>query len=295
MYVNGSGAAVEPIGTSFRAVIEKVRPFMERTNWFPIVLFGMTASLVGAGLPAAAQRHSAATCGSFRGAEPRQNDQAEFRPGVIKAPDGKTIGFVDMKIHGLTKRLVEIITNAGGLTKEQRAAKIADRFRGVQRADVDWSRHLSVGRIHGNWVVRAPKAPGGFLITADPAFAKESGLSSQDLSGLLIRNIRRIVDPATVAVRDVTIDRVADSRDKRVSGDNFYNEDDKAKAESEYKDAIQYDPTYIVPYLRLAALYAAQNEPDKVREILSAARQQKLDAEQKQQIDKLLSGLHANP
>lgn len=227
--------------------------------------------------------------------EPMQSDQAEFQPGVIKAPNGKTIGFVDMKAHGQIKRLVEIIADAGGLTKQQRAAKIAGRFRSVQKADPDWPKRLSVGRINGNWVVRAPKAPGGFLITADPAFAKESGLTSQELSGLLIRNIRRIADPNTVAVRDITIDRVADSRDRRISGDNFFNADNKEMAESEYKEAIDYDPTYIVPYLRLAALYTAQNAPDKVRTILSAAQKQKLDPEQKQQIEKLMSAKPDNP
>ena len=262
---------------------------MERANRFTITLFGMAASFAAVGSLANAQQKTTFHYGILVAAALRQSDQAEFEPGVIRTPDGKAIGFVDMKVHGLTKRLVEIVTDAGGLSKQQRAGKIAERFRGVQKSDADWTKHLSMGRVNGSWVVRQPKAPGGFLITADSAFAREAGLSTKELSGLLIRNIRRIVDPATVAMRDVTIDRVAASRDKRVSGDNFYSTDDKEKAEAEYKDAIQYDPTYIVPYLRLAALYSAQNESDKVREILSAARKQKLDSEQKQQVEKLLS------
>jgi len=218
--------------------------------------------------------------------------QPRFLAGETRTPGGKQIGYVDMEVGKRKKRVVEVLASAGGLSLQQRAQKIADRMRKVHTTDPAWWKRLSTGRTRGLWVVRTPKAPGGFLITADPKFAREWGVSSQKLAVLLMHTIHNTFDPPRIAMRDIG-DLRAQAVEMRIQGDNAYQGQDAAAAETDYLKAVQIAPGYLIPYLRLAYLYAERNQPEKARAMLRKAQELHPDSEQQEQITQLLQRLNS--
>jgi hypothetical protein len=256
----------------------------------------LTIAICGAGSVIAAATAFAGPRGIWPGGTPQfgttinpDEPQPQFVAGVTKAPGGKQIGYVDLQVSDRTKRVVEVLTKTETLSLEQRAQRVADRMRETQSADATWWKQLSVGTVRGLWVVKTPKAPDGFLITADPRFAREWGISARKLAQVLMRSIHNTFEPQ-YAMRDAG-DLRAQAAEARILGDNAYQADDKPGAEAGYKKSLQIAPSYIIPYLRLASLYAEQNLPEKARAILQEARQHHPDAESQQQISAILQNL----
>jgi len=186
------------------------------------------------------------------------------------APGGKHIGAVVVSIDGRKKTVIEILSTIPKMTLQQRAQIVANRMRGLSAKNPLWWTTVKSGTAHGEAIVRAAGAP--ILVTADKPFASECGMSPTKLAGELAIKIRTTFDPNSgdeLGGRDLTPDQMRQAAiDLRQEGDDLYS-DSPAQAEEKYKQAIENDATYYVPYLRLADLYKAQNKVDEAKDILS--------------------------
>ncbi len=202
---------------------------------------------------------------------PGVHTRTVFAASSRSAPGGKRIGVV---ILGGKKTVVEILAASGGLDVARRAHVVASRMQALADRDRLWWATLGVRRVRGSYVV-APRAAGDFVITADPAFAKEWGLSPDRLAKQLVVKIRSAVDPEqgggfsgrALSEDDLRLAAV----DLRQRGDAAFASSPSG-AESLYKQAIENDPGYAVPYLRLADLYLARHDVAGARAILQKGR-----------------------
>jgi hypothetical protein len=203
-------------------------------------------------------------------------ERPTFYSGTRRTPGGKSIGYIDVSMQGRRRTVVELLSAPAKTTLIGRAKVIARDMQNVQQRQPLWWTQLSVGRIGSEYVVRAPGAPRGYLITADKHFAREWGLSRPSLAKQLITTIRRTFDPAKgtrIAMRDATPtpDEVrSDAVELRQAGDDAYARD-PAEAEAKYRAAIETDPAYAVPYLRLADLLASAHRSADAKSILRQA------------------------
>lgn len=196
-----------------------------------------------------------------------------FTAHRVSAPGGKKIGSVTISSNGSNKTVIEILTPAANYDVYQRAQVVAARMQRIARSNRLWWTTLKVSQVKGQYVV-GPARGSEFIITADDAFAKEWGVSTQQLAKQLVVKIRTAVDAEeseNFGGRSTTSDdlRMA-SIDLRQQGDSLFGTDAKA-AEEKYQLAIQNDPTYAVPYLRLADIYVARNDSKGAKELLSSA------------------------
>ncbi len=195
-----------------------------------------------------------------------------FHSGERSTPGGKRIGYVEVQMQGRHRTVVEILAAPPHLTLRKRADTIAAGMRTLHARDPLWWTHMSVGRVRGEYVVQAPRAPRGYIITADQDFAKEWGLSRPKLAAQLIRTIRSTFDPnLVVAIRGDDPDLLRQKAvDLRTQGDAAYGSDPK-RAEESYRAAISTDPGYAVAYTRLAGLYRSERRVADARQVLDRA------------------------
>lgn len=202
---------------------------------------------------------------------PGIHTRTTFAASSRAAPGGRRIGVVTL---GGGKTVVEILAASGGLDVSRRASVVARRMQNLADRDRLWWTTLAVGRVNGSYVV-APRRADGFVITADPAFAKEWGVGPERLARQLVAKIRSAVDPERAAGfsgRAVTDDdlRLA-AVDLRQQGDAAFARA-PARAEALYRQAVENDPSYGVPYLRLADLLLARRDESGARAILEKGR-----------------------
>jgi hypothetical protein len=212
----------------------------------------------------------------------------------VAAPGGKKIGAVAINMNGRTQTVVEILTPAPKLDVYQRARVVASRMQRMANANRLWWSMLRVSRVGGQYVVGTSKAS-DFVITADAAFAKEWGVSTQTLAKQLVAKIRSSVDAEKserFGSRDTTPDEMhLAAVELRQQGDAYYKLS-PGEAEAKYKLAIDNDPAYSVPYLRLADLYLAKRDNAAARDILTKALAvEGMSADQKADVQKKLNTL----
>lgn len=216
----------------------------------------------------------------------------KFSAKRVSAPGGKTIGAVSLAVNGKSSTVVEVLSSAGNMDVYKRAGVVASRMQRLNKENRLWWTMLKVANVRGQYVVGTAKAS-DWVITADPAFAKEWGVSPQTLARQLVTKIRKSVDaetPDAFGSRDTTPEdlRLA-AVDLRQQGDALYQSSPKA-AEAKYRAAVENDPSYGVPYLRLAELHMAGKNKTGARSVLSEALAvDGMDAAQKAEIRKKLA------
>jgi hypothetical protein len=187
------------------------------------------------------------------------------------APGGKKIGAVMVSIGGRKKTVIEILAKSGGMSLKQRAQIIADRMAALSRKNPLWWTTSKPGTVRGEAVVKVSGAPGGYIVTADRYFANECGVSPSQLARQLANKIRTTFDPQSgdeFGGRALTPEDMRQAAiDLRQEGDDLFATS-KTQAEAKYKLAIQNDPSYHVPYLRLADMYKSQGNRDGAKSIL---------------------------
>jgi hypothetical protein len=187
------------------------------------------------------------------------------------APGGKRIGAVMVSIGGRKKTVIEILAKSGGMSLKQRAQIIATRMSALSKKNPLWWTTSKPGTVRGEAVVKVAGAPGGYIVTADRQFANECGVSPTQLARQLANKIRTTFDPQSgdeFGGRALTPEDMRQAAiDLRQEGDDLYATS-KVQAEAKYKLAIQNDPSYHVPYLRLADLYKSQGNKDAAKSIL---------------------------
>jgi hypothetical protein len=200
---------------------------------------------------------------------PGIHSKATFVADSRSAPGGKTIGVVQMNIAGRSKTVVEVLSGTSRMDARKRAQVVASRMQSLSRNNRLWWTMLRVSQVKGQYVV----GTGGsnFVITADSAFAKEWGLTPRALASQLILKMRSSLDPEKseqFGSRDLTAEelRVA-AIDLRQQGDALYASNASA-AEAKYRAAIANDPTYGVPYLRIADIQLSRNDSTAAKSIL---------------------------
>jgi hypothetical protein len=200
---------------------------------------------------------------------PGIHSRATFTAESRTAPGGKTIGVVQLNISGRSKTVVEVLAGTSKLDAKKRAQVVATRMQSLSRSNRLWWTMLKVGQVKGQYVV----GTGGknFVITADSAFAKEWGLTPSALASQLILKIRSSLDPEKseqFGSRDLTAEelRIA-AIDLRQQGDALYASN-PVGAEAKYRSAIVNDPTYGIPYLRIADLFLAKKDNDGAKTVL---------------------------
>ncbi|MCC7228974.1 MAG: hypothetical protein IT203_01175 [Fimbriimonadaceae bacterium] len=200
---------------------------------------------------------------------PGIHSKATFTAISRMAPGGKTIGAVMLNIGGRSKTVVEVLAGTSKLDAQKRAAVVAKRMQTLNKASRLWWTMLKVGQVKGQYVV----GTGGknFVITADSAFATEWGLSPAELAKQLILKIRSSLDPEKSEMfgsRDLSPEelRIA-AIDLRQQGDALYASNPSG-AEAKYKQAIANDPTYAIPYLRIADIRLANKDSAGAKAIL---------------------------
>ena len=205
---------------------------------------------------------------------PGVHSKATFAADSRLAPGGKTIGVVQLNVAGRSKTIVEVLSGTSKLDAKRRAQVVATRMQALNRTNRLWWTMLKVSQVKGQYVV----GTGGknFVITADTAFAREWGLPPSGLAKQLVLKIRSSMDPEKsdqFGSRDLSPDelRVA-AIDLRQQGDALYASN-PAAAEAKYSAAIANDPTYGVPYLRIADLHLAKNNSDAAKAILEQGLQ----------------------
>ncbi len=219
--------------------------------------------------------------------------KATFSAESRNAPGGKTIGVVQLNISGRSKTVVEVLAGTSKLDAKKRAQVIASRMQNLNKSNRLWWTMLKVSQVKGQYVV----GTGGknFVITADSAFAKEWGLTPSQLASQLILKIRSSLDPEKseqFGGRDLSPEelRIA-AIDLRQQGDALYASNPTG-AEAKYKSAIANDPTYGVPYLRLADLYLGKTNAASAKAILNdGLKVDGLSADQKAALEAKLKSI----
>lgn len=224
---------------------------------------------------------------------PGVHSKASFTAESRTAPGGKTIGVVQLNIAGRTKTVVEVLAGTSKLDAKKRAQVVASRMQNLSKSNRLWWAMLKVAQVKGQYVV----GTGGkdFVITADSAFAKEWGLTPSALASQLILKIRSSLDPEKseqFGGRDLSAEelRIA-AIDLRQQGDALYASN-PVGAETKYKSAIANDPTYGVPYLRIADLQLGLKNTNAAKTILEEGlKVQGMSADQKASLESKLKSL----
>jgi len=209
----------------------------------------------------------------------------------IKASGGK-VGVVMLRINGHEKTIVEVPTTAGNLSPGARARQISLRIQQAMKRDPLWYLSAKPGTVNGNDVVLVPKAPGGYIVTADPGFARLRQTTPAELAARIASDIRTTVDrPSFLSMpRGSEKDRAAEAIDFRVQGDAAYDRGDVAAAERLYQKGLKENPGYGVLYERLAGIYSEQGRYDKTAATAKAALAlPDLDVEQKALFQQILA------
>lgn len=222
------------------------------------------------------------------------------RPEVVatqrRTPGGKSVGVVALKVGDRQKTVAEIAAAAGGYSPGQRAQQVARRLRVTYQKSPLWWTQAKASPRGKDYVVAAPQAPGGYVITADANYARERGLSRPALARRLVADIRETYD-SLAANRDLTELSPEERREKRreeavdlrQQGDTAYDRGDVTGAEALYRQARDTDPSYVAAYRRLAELYGGRKQTPQRREVLRAALALPgLDATERRELQQML-------
>lgn len=177
-----------------------------------------------------------------------------LQSGETRVPGGGTVGYVYLVVNGKKKKVAEIPSRVGALRPAVRARIVQRRIETAAAKDAHWAARLKAKQLRGQWVVAAPSAPDGYILTADSAFARLRQTTPQKLALRLVDLVRLSLGTAAFAGRaGGSAEEIA--AEMRAEGDAAYGAGDGAEAESRYKAALECAPNYTLPYLRLAALY----------------------------------------
>jgi tetratricopeptide (TPR) repeat protein len=221
---------------------------------------------------------------SKTGQAPGVKAMPQFVAGQRKTPGGRKIGFVTLKVGDEKKTVAEIFTAAGGYDQFERARQVSRRMQTAHKADPLWWTQMRVGNIRQNPVVAVPQSPDGYIITADANFARAWNTDQESLAKRLINNIRLTYDrlPGRPIVPETAVDL-------RIKGDEAYDSGNVQEAEQCYLKAKTKDRSYAEVYQRLAELYAAQNQTEKMRQVVQEALSlPSIDEEQRKELQQLL-------
>ncbi len=219
---------------------------------------------------------------------PGISEQAKFTSAVVKI-NGSPVGVVDMSIAGKKQRVVEIHSALPGYPVDKRARIVAERLVELQKKDPLWWSTLGVYQVRGEYAVNARKAENGLLVTADASWAEQWGTTPQGLAKMLVKNIRTAIDPKVddgIGARDIPTaeDLRIEAVRLRMEGDSLFDTSPQS-AEELYRKALKADPTYAVPYLRIADLCQNQKRVEDERAVLTEALQKaQLTDKQRQEI-----------
>jgi hypothetical protein len=194
--------------------------------------------------------------------------------------------------------MVEITAGVPGWPVDKRARTVADRLSKLHARMKGWWHRLAARPVGGDFVLSVPgtadlglpRAAGGvaYVITADPAFARECGQTPRTLAASLISQIRALMDTAKsaaaavpgeapsswvrLATRSSGTDLLTDTKglspeaklrlavEYRRRGDEEYNEGNIAAALSHYETAVGVCPSYAAARVRLVdALFEKGN------------------------------------
>jgi tetratricopeptide (TPR) repeat protein len=189
--------------------------------------------------------------------------------GASSGSKGRGVGYVAITVNGNRATVAEIPVAAGGMSPVQRAAKIAKRIQTAAQRNPLWWMQVNVGRKNGDAVVTAPTAPDGYVITADPDYARVTQTAPDELARRIAIKIRTAYDrPASR--RDFTPEQQAaedhaKAVDLRQRGDELYNSGSLAAAVKAYSEAVALDKNYLVAHERLVALLAESGQKDRAR------------------------------
>ncbi len=227
---------------------------------------------------------------------PGVSSKPAFVAERVQAPGGKSIGAVKLAISGHSKTVVEVLTPAPNMDVFKRAQVVAKRMQKLSGSNRLWWTMLRPTQVRGEYVVGVGRGS-DFVITADKAFAKEWGVSTQDLAKQLVLKIRSAMDAEkseTFGGRDLSPEDLhLAAVDLRQQGDAAFMSS-PGQAEAKYNQAIASDPTYSVPYLRLADLYVARHDSAAAKAILDKALGvDGMGADQKADVQRKRSGLGA--
>lgn len=205
----------------------------------------------------------------------------EFVAAQDSLPGGRKKGIVYLKNPEAPRptELVEIPSGTLKMPVDKRAQVVARRLQQAHNSDPLWWSHMDVQRINNQVVVTVQGAKDPYVITADREFARLQGTTPEQLAYNMMDKIRTTVDPSPTGGRDVVPDSdLQTAQDKleranlyRQVADDAYSQKNVKKAEKYYLRAASLSPTYAVPYLRLADLYAEQGQGDKAKAILTQA------------------------
>ena len=206
----------------------------------------------------------------------------QFVASQDSVPGGQKKGIVSLRNPQAVSptELVEIPSGTVKMPVEKRAQVVANRLQQAHRSDPLWWSHMDVVRVNNQVVVTVQGSKDPYVITADKEFARLQGMTPDQLAYNMMDKIRATVDPT--GGRDVTPDADLQTPQEKLDRANLYRQqaDDAyskngaegaKKAEKYYLRALALSPSYAVPYLRLADLYAEQGKGDKAKAILIQA------------------------
>lgn len=237
---------------------------------------------------------------------PKQDAQAQGLKPTFRAEKRDVLKehyyVVMMEYDGDSLVLIEVKSDAGGMTMQQRADAIAGRMTQMQGKDAHWFSALHAGKKNGEAVVAAPAAAEGYVITADAASLPLWNLhSTWDFANVLTQRIQknlRIALNHSDALqhphgRDAVLPHplrhlARTAVDWRLEGDTRLSAGDRSGAAAAYLSAIKADPNFVAAYVRLASVQLALGQRQAASGTLRAGLQHGPDGTQRSEMETLL-------
>lgn len=192
----------------------------------------------------------------------------KIETGEWKRPGKKGgVGYVTLQVNGKAVTLAQIPNAANGLSPTERARRISQRIKDAAAADPLWFTKTKPKIVRGLHVVGVPTAPDGYVLTADPEFARMRQMTPLQLAQRLAADIRNTMDRPY----SNRADKQGDAFGLYAKASAAYTAGKTAAAEALYKEAIANKPDYLAPYEDLAGIYAERKDTEKLTETVNAA------------------------
>jgi len=228
-----------------------------------------------------------------------------FESSEFPTPGGGTtvtVRLSDSFDPAFSRRILEILDDAGKYTRLERAQKVAERLQKACDADPHFVDTILPPASVGSEIVLKLKSqasdPASFIITADRDSMRSANASTREQYARMI--IAAIQDRLKgIVLRDAAFDYdLKTSEDKNIRAVEYfnqaqeaYNEKDKDVAISKYEMALKLEPNYDFCRLRLAGLYAEVGQKGKARELYARLASTDANAADKRTAAARLKGL----
>lgn len=199
----------------------------------------------------------------------KQATKFQFK-AVEGSVGGKKRGIVNLKVNEHDTVIVVVLSETARATPLQRAQTIKSRLEKLSVATPTWWSQMVVSQTGGAaplYFVATKQHPNEPLITADPLFAREAGCEPPVLAKQLISSMRNVIVDSTRALDDpqTPAEKHWAAFLDMQEADKALTKPDEDRAEHFYKEAIGFDPNYVMPYLHLTELYlTGKTKKDKV-------------------------------